>query len=116
MKKVLISVIVILAVSGCIGKKNRILVRNDSDKELHSVTVSVCDSTWTIQDFAPGEKQEFTVVYNRDDHFEIYAETADGSIIEGYFGYVTHGISDETIEITFIGDSIQFNQSCSSSY
>jgi hypothetical protein len=116
MKKALISVMAILAISGCIGEKNRILLRNDSDENFHSVTVSVCDSTWTIQNFAPGEKQEFTVVYTRDDHFTISAEAADGHVLEGGFGYVTHGISDETIEITFIGDSIRFNQSFSSSY
>lgn len=116
MKKALISVMAILAISGCIGEKNRILVKNDSNETFHSVTVSVCDSTWTIQNFAPGEVQEFTVVYTRDDHFEINAEAADGHIIEGGFGYVTHGISDETIEITFIGDSIRFNQKMNRNY
>ena len=106
----------ILAITGCIGEKNRILVKNDSDENFHSVTVSVCDSTWTIQNFAPGEEQEFTVIYTRDDHYQITAETADGHIIEGGFGYVTHGINDDTIEITFISDSILFNQSFSNSY
>lgn len=116
MKKSLISVMAILAISGCIGEKSRITVRNDSDESFRSVTVSVCDSTWTIENFSPGDEQEFTVVYTRDDHFQIRAEAADGRIIEGGFGYVTHGLSDETIEITFIGDSILFNQQINEDY
>ena len=116
MRKILIPVMVILSISGFIGEKNRIMVRNDSDENFHSVTVSVCDSTWTIKNFAPGEEQEFTVVYTRDDHFAISAEASDGHILEGGFGYVTHGVYDETVEITFIGDSIRFNQPINKNY
>jgi len=116
MRKILISIMTILTITGCIGEKNRIFVKNNSDEYFHSVTVSVCDSTWIIQNLAPGEVQEFTVIYTIDDHYQISAEASDGQILEGVFGYVTHGINDDTIEITLISDSILFNQSFSSSY
>ncbi len=116
MRLTLISTIIILGVAGCIGEKNRILVRNDSDRIYSSVTVSVCDSTWVIHTLAPEEEAEFTIVYTSDDSFHITAETTDEQIVEGSFGYVTHGLSDETIEIVFRGDSICFDQQTNNLY
>ncbi|MEA3266907.1 MAG: hypothetical protein U9P42_08190 [Candidatus Fermentibacteria bacterium] len=116
MRTILISAMVMLGLAGCIGQGNRILVRNDSDRIYNSVTVSVCDSTWVIQTLAPGEEEEFTIVYTSDDSFHISAETTDEQIVEGNFGYVTHGISDDTIEIIFCGDSICFDQKTNNLY
>ncbi|MCK5842226.1 MAG: hypothetical protein KAH31_08665 [Candidatus Sabulitectum sp.] len=110
MRTTLISAMVILGLAGCIEHGNRILVRNDSEQIYSSVTVSVCDSTWVIHTLAPGEEEEFSIVYTSDDSFHISARTAEEQIIEGSFGYVTHGISNETIEIVFSGDSIHFDQ------
>lgn len=110
MRTTLISAMVILSLAGCIGQGNRILVRNDSDNIYSSVTISVCDSTWVLHTLAPGEEREFSIVYTSDDSFHISARTADEQIVEGSFGYVTHGISNETIEIVLRDDSIHFDQ------
>jgi len=116
MRTTLISAIVILGLAGCIGHENRIQVRNDSDRIYSSVTVSVCDSTWVIHTLAPVEEEEFTIVYTSDDSFHISAITTNEQIVEGSFGYVTHGISNETIEVVFRGDSIYFDQKTNNPY
>jgi len=114
MTKFLVPIISFLALTGCEGLKNRILIENDSALTCSAITVTVCDSTWTIHSMAPGEQWESTVVYTRDDHFQVLVEMNDGQTFEGDFGYVTHGITGDLIEISFSGDSIYFSQSISS--
>ena len=116
MRKFLIPAIAILVLTGCDRMKNRILIRNDSADTCPSITVAVCDSTWTTENLAPGEQQEFTIVYSRDDHFQVIVERNDGQTLEGHFGYVTHGVTGDQITIVFAGDSILFSQSLNSSY
>ncbi len=111
MKKLLVSAVVLLAVTGCRPCENLILIENNSDIVCTSVTVAVCDSTWTIENFAPGEQREYTIVYTRDDHFQVIVEKSDGEILEGNFGYVTHGIIGDRIRISIENDSISFRQS-----
>ncbi len=114
MIKFFVPLISFLALTGCDGLKNRILIKNDSALICSVMTVTVCDSTWTIHSMAPGEQWESTVVYTRDDHFQVLVEMDDGQTLEGHFGYVTHGITGDLVEISFTGDSISFSQSISS--
>ena len=111
MKKVLFLLVAILALTGCGGANNRVLIENRSDFIFTSITVAVCDSVWTIHNMAPGKQQEFTVVYNRDDHFRVKAIREDGLALEEGFGYVTHGIAGDLNRITMAGDSISYNLS-----
>lgn len=114
MVKFLVPIISFLALTGCEVLKNRILIENDSALICSAITVTVCDSNWTIHSMAPGEQWESTVVYTRDDHFQVLVEMDYGQTLEGNFGYVTHGITGDLVEISFTGDSISFSQSISS--
>lgn len=116
MNRFLFPVIAVLALTGCERLTNRILIRNDSEEICPSITVAVCDSIWTVQNLAPGEQQEFTIVYTGDDHFQVIVERDDGQRLEGHFGYVTHGVTGDLITIAFTGDSISFSQSINNSY
>ena len=116
MRKFVITALAVLALAGCVGRGNQVLVKNGSDEVCISITVSVCGSSWTIENLAPGETEEFTVVYTSDDHFQVIAENENGRTLEGNFGYVTHGINGESIEIVFFGDSLQFTQLRNSTY
>ncbi|MCK5131897.1 MAG: hypothetical protein KAR40_07070 [Candidatus Sabulitectum sp.] len=103
-------IIVLLAVTGCRRSRNLILIENNSDMICTSVTIAVCDSSWTIQNMAPGEQREFSVIYTKDDAFHVSMEPADGRSLEGSFGYVTHGITGDRIRISIEDDSIFFMQ------
>ncbi|MCK5785815.1 MAG: hypothetical protein KAH54_04545 [Candidatus Sabulitectum sp.] len=116
MRKNSLPALALLALAGCMGRGNLVQVKNGSDEICGSITVSVCDSSWTIENLAPGETEEFTVVYTSDDHFQVIVENENGLTMEGNFGYVTHGINDETIEIIFFGDSLQFTQLRNNTY
>ncbi|HOP25942.1 MAG TPA: hypothetical protein PLM22_02410 [Candidatus Sabulitectum sp.] len=107
----LIAAAAILMTAGCGFKGNRVMVTNDTDEAISGITVSVCDSVWSIESLPPGETVVFKVVYDRDDHFRVSSPELNGD-----FGYVTHGITGEETEITFREDRIDFRQSGSDLY
>ncbi len=111
MRKVFIPALALLAITGCQSFENLVLIENNSKTVCTSVTVTVCDSTWTIQNMTPGEEREFTIVYTKDDSFHVTVQSANGKSLEGSFGYVTHGISGDRIRISIENDSIGFRQS-----
>lgn len=108
----LISVVLILTLTGCTMDENRVFVSYRADENMYRrITISVCDSSWTILNPSPGEKREYTVVYTHDDSFHVETEAADGSVMELNPGYVTHGINADRVIITVGNDSIYFTQS-----
>lgn len=111
MRKILIPVVVLLAVTGCSRFKNLVLIENNSNVVCTTISIAVCDSSWTLENLAPGEQHQFTVVYTSDDAFQVRVETADGGSLNGGFGYVTHGITGERIRISIENDHISFRQS-----
>jgi len=111
MVKIVVFVALLMAVAGCGGCQNLLLVENNSGTACTSVTVAVCDSSWTFNNLYPGEEQEVSVVYTKDDSFHVTVQFAGGGTLSGSFGYVTHGITGERIRITIQEDSIAFLQS-----
>lgn len=111
MNKILIPVLVLLAVTGCGRLKNLVLIENNSNVVCTTISIAVCDSSWTLANLAPGEQHQFSVVYTSDDAFQVRVETADGGSLSGRFGYVTHDITGERIRISIENDNISFRQS-----
>jgi hypothetical protein len=100
-----------LVTPGCGSNENLLLVENNSGTTCTSVTVAVCDSSWTFSNLYSGEEQEVSVVYTNDDSFHVSAQFAGGRTLSGSFGYVTHGITGERIRISIDDESIAFLQS-----
>ncbi len=111
MVKTVVYTIVLLAAAGCGTNQNLLLVENNSDKICASVTVAVCDSSWTFSNLYPGEQQEVSVVYTKDDSFHVSVRLAGGGALSSSFGYATHGVTGERIRITIQKESIAFVQS-----
>lgn len=105
-----------LFLTGCANFSNLIHIENNTEIQFTEVTISVCDSLWTINNMAPNEKFDFTIVYDRDDSFQITAVTASNDSISGNFGYVTHGMTGDRVWITLEDNAIAFRQSSSDSY
>lgn len=105
MKKTHAVLTIILAVTACDKFNNTITVTNGSEMTVSEISVSVCDSSWTISELAPGESREFACWYNCDDQFKI--ETPE---LSGNFGYVTSSMTEDRVVITLQRDSIQFVQ------
>ncbi len=110
MKICLFLLMVALTLTACFSQDNQILVKNNTAKTLKSVTVSVCDSCWVIENLAPGEYESFFIVYSKDDSYQITVEYENTSTLEGNFGYVTQGLSNERIRISIEEESISFMQ------
>ena len=111
MRKIMITVVILLAVTGCGRIENLVFIQNNSNVICTTVSIAVCDSSWILEGMAPGEQHQFTVVYTSDDAFQISVETADGGSLSGRFGDVTHGSTGERIRISIENDNIFFMQS-----
>lgn len=105
-----IAVILAAAVSGC-SMRNSVTVSNETDETILSVSVSVCDQHWTLDSLPPGHSVTWEAVYTRDDHFSVRSDAWNGD-----FGYVTHGITGETVNITFTEGGIVFEQDTGEGY
>lgn len=106
LNKMLSAAVVLLMVSACSRLENRVMVTNDTDEVISEVTVTVCDLTWAIESLAPGETITYKAVYSTDGHFRVSSPELNGD-----FGYVTHGLTNDEVEITFREDRIDFRQS-----
>jgi len=100
-----------LVASGCRSNENLLLVENNSGTVCTSVTVAVCDTSWTFSNLYSGGEQEVSVVYTNDDSFNVSVQFAGGRTLSGSFGYVTQGITGERIRISVNDESIAFLQS-----
>jgi hypothetical protein len=101
----------LLAASGCKSSDNLLLVENNSDFVCTSVAVSVCDSSWAIQNMFKGDKYEFTVKYTTNDAFHVGVRFENGRSLSGTFGSATAGIIGDRIRISIENESINFRQS-----
>ena len=106
MRTLTVSLVMLFLAAGCSRFENTVVVTNESDSAINGVTVSVCESTWTIEILNPGESKTFKATYNSDDHFRVSSPALNGD-----FGYVTSGLTGDRVVIVFREDRIDFTQS-----
>src|SRR5262249_22774474 len=91
--------------------QNRFTVENRSGQEL-TLRVTTGGETITLREVAAGAEATAAFRTGSDDHFTLEGRLADGTAVEGEFGYVTNGMSGQRARfVVFPGGKVEFSQS-----
>ena len=74
---------------------NQLTVVNESGQAIEWITIRVGRWPVRLEDIPPGESISARFDIKSDDSFAVEGQLADGTLIGGGFGYVTHGMYGE---------------------
>lgn len=98
--------IIALVLAACasywVHSKNRghsITVTNAGLKSINTLVLTVCGADYSFQNVPPGSQSQRVFVITGDSGFLIHGQFADGTVINGGFGYVTKNVSRQHVEV-----------------
>lgn len=105
----IVSAVVVLMVVRHWG--HQIIVENRAGQRIERLTVTVCGQPIRFQQIPPDEEVSSVFAITTDGSFAVRGQLADGTEISSHHGYVTSGMSNQSVYFRVLADgSIQFEQ------